>query len=241
MRTGLSTFAGQHSTASILLSVLPQEETLYRLADNVVRPSSSMAIPNDTRVRNRLRNVVGLLAIVALIALGVFLARALGPSSAVVEQRAAERAAWEKTQTAEQLARSEAWQEAVRELRRQRGLIALVSLIGNLIVVVTCIRSTLANAREVAARSLRPGAAFLSVLRRGTAALGAACAIMIAVPLGESLMFPGNGMYAGEQMLAALFTMISFLVLWMLSLGLAAIVLWRRSVTYSPGSGRSTL
>lgn len=191
-----------------------------------------MTIPNDTRVRNRLRNVVGLLAIVALIALGVFLARALGPSSAVVEQRAGNRAAWEKSQTAEQRAGAQAWREAVRESQRHRGLIALVFLMGNVIIVVTCLRSARANARELTARGLQPGAAFFRVLRRGTAALAAACAIMVVVPAVESIIFPGRGMYAGEQMLSALFTLISYLVLWMLSLGLGAIVLWRRSLAH---------
>ena len=188
-----------------------------------------MTTPNDTSVGHRLRNIVALLTVIAFIAIGVFLVRSFGPSSAVLEQRAADRAAWEKTQTAEQRASSEAWHEAARESQRHRGLIALVFLIGNIIIVVTYIRSTRANARDVGTGQLRPGAAFLKVSSRGALALGAACAIMIVVPVVESVMVAGHGMYSGEQMLSAFFTMISFLFLWILSLGLAAIVLWKCS------------
>ncbi len=188
-----------------------------------------MTTPDKTSVRHRLRNIVALLIVIAFIAIGVLFVRAFGPDSAVLEQRAADRAAWERTQTAEQRAGSEAWHEAIRESQRQRGLIALVFLIGNIIIVVTCIRSTRAIARDIGARQLRPGNAFLKVLSRGTVALGAACATMIVVPAIESVMVGGHGMYSGEQMLSALFTVISFLFVWTLSLGLAAIVLWRRS------------
>jgi hypothetical protein len=198
-----------------------------------------MKTPNDTSVRTRLRNVVALLAVVALIALGVLFVRALGPSSAVVEQRAADRAAWEKSQTAEQRAASEAWHEAVRESQRHRGLIALVFLIGNIIVVATCIRSTRANARDLGTRQIRFGTAFLKVLSRTSVGVGAACAFMIVVPVVESVLVGGHGMYSGEQMLAALFTTISFLFLWVFSLAFAAIVLWRRSRAHEAPPGRS--
>src|SRR5579859_4850695 len=170
-----------------------------------------MTTPDETSVRHRLRNIVALLLIIALIAFGFLFFRAFGPDSAVLEQRAADRAAWEKSQTAKQRAGSEAWQESVRESQRQRGLIALVFLIGNIIIVATCIRSTRAIARDMGARQLRPGDAFTKVLNRGTVALGAACAIMIVVPVIESVMVGGHGMYSGEQMLSALFTVISFL------------------------------
>jgi len=198
-----------------------------------------MTTPNDTSVRNRLRNVVALLAVLALIALGVLFVRALGPSSAVVEQRAADRAAWEKSQTAEQRAGAEAWHEAVRESQRHRGLMALVFLIGNIIIGVTCIRSARANARDLGTRQIGFGTAFLKVLSRTSIALGAACAFMIVVPVLESVLAGGQGMYSGEQALAALFTMISFLLLWMLAVGFAAIVLWRRSRAHTAAPGRS--
>jgi hypothetical protein len=188
-----------------------------------------MPTPDETSVRHRLRNIVALLLVVAVIAFGVLFVRAFEPSSAVLEQRAADRAAWEKAQTAEQRAGSEAWHEAVRESQRQRGLIALVFLIGNIIIIVTCIRSIRANAGDIGTRQLRLGDAFVKVLSRGTVALGAACAIMIVVPVIESVIVGGHGMYSGEQMLSAVFTMISFLLLWILSLGLASVVLWRRS------------
>lgn len=188
-----------------------------------------MTTPDETSVRHRFRNIVALLIVVALIAFGVLFVRAFGPGSAVLEQRAADRAAWEKTQTAEQRAGSEAWHESVRESQRHRGLIALVFLAGNIIIVVTYIRSTRANARDMGTGQLRPGDAFVKVLSRGTVALGAAGAMMIVVPLIESVMIDGDGMYSGEQMLSALFTVISFLLLWILSLALAAVVLWRHS------------
>lgn len=188
-----------------------------------------MPTPDERSVRHRLRNIVVLLSVVAAIAFGVLFVRAFEPSSAVLEQRAADRAAWEKVQTAEQRAGAEAWHEAVRESQRQQGLIALVFLIGNIIIVATCIRSTRANARDVGTRQLRFGQAFVKVLSRGTFALGVACAVMIVVPIVESVIAGGDGMYSGEQMLAAVFTMISFLLLWILSLGLASVVLWRRS------------
>ena len=198
-----------------------------------------MTIPNDTSVRNRLRNVVALLAVVALIALGVLFVRALGPSSAVVEQRAADRAAWEKSQTAEQRAGSEAWHEAVRESQRHRGLMALVFLIGNIIIAVTGIRSVRASACDPGTRQIRFATAFLKVLSRTSVALGGACAFMIVVPVVESVLVGGRGMYSGEQMLAALFTMISFLSIWMLALGFAAIVLWRRGRAHAAAPGPS--
>jgi hypothetical protein len=198
-----------------------------------------MTTPSDPRVRHRLRNIVALLLIIAFIVSAVLFVRAFGPDSAVLEQRAADRAAWEKTQTAGQRADSAAWHEAVREWQRQRGLIALVFLLGNIVIVVTCIRSTVANARGLAAGQLRRGAALRRVLSRGTIALGVACAIMIAVPVAESGVAAGNGMYSGEQMLAALFTMISFLLIWMLSLGFAAIVLWRRGRAHAAAPGPS--
>jgi vacuolar-type H+-ATPase subunit I/STV1 len=183
----------------------------------------------ETRVRHRLRNIVALLLAVAVVAFGVVFVRAFGPSSTVLEQRAADRAAWEKGQTAEQRASSEAWHEAVHESQRQRGLIAAVFLIGNIVIVVTCFRSTRANARDAGTRQRRFRDAFIKVLRRGTIALGAACAIMIVVPILESVLVGGHGMYAGEQMLSALFTLVSFLLLWIVSLGLASVVLWKRN------------
>lgn len=188
-----------------------------------------MPTRDETRVRHRLRNIVVLLLVVAVVVCGVAFVRAIGPGTAVLEQRAADRAAWEKGQTAEQRASSEAWDAVVRESQRQRGLIATVFLIGTIIIVVTCIRTTRANARDVGTRQLGPGVAFVKVLSRATVALGAACAIMIAVPIIESVIAGGHGMYSGEQMLSALFTLISFLFLWVLSLGLASVVLWRRS------------
>jgi hypothetical protein len=188
-----------------------------------------MPTRGEASVRRRLRNIVALLLVAAVVAFGVVFVRALGPSSAVLEQRAADRAAWEKGQTAEQRANSEAWHEVVRESQRERGLIAAVFLIGNIIIVVTFIRSTCANARDVGTRQLRLGDALVKVLSRGTVAFGAACAIMIVVPIIESVIVRGHGMYSGEQLLSALFTLISFLSLWILCLGLAAVVLWRRS------------
>src|SRR5579859_6806924 len=127
-----------------------------------------MTTPDETSVRHRLRNIVALLLIIALIAFGALFVRAFGPGSAVLEQRAADRAAWEKTQTAEQRAGAEAWHEAVRESQRQGGLIALVFLAGNIIIGVTCIRSTRATARDMGTRRLRSEDAFLKVLSRGT-------------------------------------------------------------------------
>jgi hypothetical protein len=181
------------------------------------------------RTRRRLSRILALLSVVAVVACGVVLVRACGPSGAVLEQRAADRAAWEKGQTAEQRADAEAWREAVRESQRQGGLMAIVFLVGNGIIVVTCIRSTRACARELRARQLRLGEAFVKVLRRGTAALGSACAVIVVVPTIESVVVGGRGMYAGEQMLAAALTLISFLAFWIFSLGLACAVLWRRS------------
>lgn len=188
-----------------------------------------MPTPDETSVRHRLRNLVVLLLVVAVIAFGVLFVRAFGPSSAVLEQRAADRAGWEKAQTIEERAGSEAWHEAVRKSQRQQGLMVMVFLIGSVIIVVTCIRSTRANARDVGTRQLRLGHAFVKVLSRGTCALGVACAVMVAVPIIESVIAGGDGMYSGEQMLSAVFTATSFLFLWMLSLGLAYVVLWRRS------------
>jgi len=188
-----------------------------------------MPTPEETRVRRRLRNIVVLLMVVAVIAIGVLFVRAFGPSPAILEQRAADRAAWEKAQTAEQRAGSEAWHEAVRESQRQRGLIALVFLAGNIIIVVTFIRSARTNAREVDKRQIRVGQAFVKVLSRGTFALGVACAVMIVVPVIEAVIAGGHGMYSGEQMLSAAFTAASFLSLWILSSALAYVVLWRRS------------
>jgi hypothetical protein len=135
----------------------------------------------------------------------------------------------EKTQTAEQHAATEAWHETVRESQRQRGLIALVFLIGNIMIVVTCIRSTRANTRETGTGKLRPEGAFVRVLIQGAIAFGVACAIMIVVPVIESVVARGHGMYSGEQMLSAIFTIISFLFFLTLSLGLACVLLWRRS------------
>jgi vacuolar-type H+-ATPase subunit I/STV1 len=188
-------------------------------------------MPNrdETSIRHRLRNIVVLLFVVAVAVCGVVFVRALGPSTAVLEQRAADRAAWEKGQTAEQRASSEAWDAVVRETRRQQGLIAIVFLFGNFIIVVTCIRSTRANARDVGTRQLGLGDAFVKVLSRVTVGLGAACAILIVVPILESVIVGGRGMYSGEQGLSAVATIISFLLLWVLSLGLASVVLWRRS------------
>jgi membrane protease YdiL (CAAX protease family) len=188
-----------------------------------------MPSPDEKRARRRLRNIVALLLAVALVALAAVLARSLSPGPAVMEQRAAERAAWEKNQTAEQRANAAAWDETVREMRREQGLMALVFLLGNVIIAATFIRSTRATARDVGARRLRLGGACVRVLGRGTLALGAACAVMIAVPLAESIIAGGHGMYAGEQMLAAVYTLISFLLVWFVSLGLACAVLWRRS------------
>lgn len=178
--------------------------------------------------RHGLGIIVALLLVVAAVACGVVFVRALGPSPAVLEQRTADRAEWEKGQTAEQRAGLEAWRKAVRELQRQQGLIAAVFLLGNIIIVVTFFRSTCANARDVGTRQLRPGEAFVRVLSRGTAALGAAGAVVIVVPILESVIAGGHGMYSGEQMLSAVFTLISFLFVWILSLGLASVVLWRR-------------
>lgn len=202
-------------------------------------PLPPMTTPVDTSARSRLRIVIRLLLVVAFIALGIFFVRAFGPGSAVLEQRAADRAAWEKTQTAEDRARRAAWNEAVRESRRQQGLMALVFLLGNLIIVATCIRSTRANARDLGTRQIRIGSAFRKVSSRTTIALGAACAILILVPVVESVVVTGQGMYSGERMLAALYTLISFLFLWLLSLGIAAIVLARRSRAHTAGSGQS--
>ena len=190
-----------------------------------------MPTPDETSVRHRLRNIVVLLLVFAVIALGVLFVRAFQPSSAVLERRAADRAVWEKAQTVEQRAGSEAWHEAVRESQRQQGLTAMVFLTGNLIIVVTCIRSTRATARDVGTRQFRLGHAFVTVLSRGTFALGVAYAVMIAVPIIESVIAGGDGMYSGEQMLSAVFTATSFLFLWILSLGLAYVVLRRRSRT----------
>lgn len=188
-----------------------------------------MPTRGETSVRRRLRNIVALLLVAAVVAFGVVFVRGLGPSSEVLEQRAADRAAWEKGQTAEQRANAEAWREVLRESQREGGLIAAVFLIGNIIIVVTFIRSTSANARDVGARQRRFADAFVKVLSRGTVALGAACATMVVVPIIESVIVGGHGMYTGEQMLSALFTLMSFLSLWIFSLGLAAAVLWRRS------------
>ena len=188
-----------------------------------------MPTRDETSVRHRFRNIVVLLLAVAVAVCGVAFVRAIGPSTAVLEQRAADRAAWEKGQTAEQRARSEAWDAVVRETQREQGLIATVFLLGNIIIVVTCIRSTRASARDVGARQLRLGDAFFKVLSRATVALGAACAVLIVVPIIESVIVSGHGMYSGEQMLSAVVTIISFVFLWILSLGLAFLVLWKRS------------
>jgi hypothetical protein len=185
--------------------------------------------PDDATVKNRLRIIVALLLVIGVITIGIAFVRALAPSTAVLEQRAADRTAWEKAQTAEQRARAQAWHEAVRESQRQAGLIALVFVVGHLIIVVTCIRCTRANARDVSARRLRAGQAFLRVSGRSAAALGVACGLMIIVPLIESTMAGGEGMYSGEKMLSAVFTLISFLSVWFLCSGLAYVALWRRS------------
>jgi hypothetical protein len=168
-----------------------------------------------------------LLLVAAVVAFGFVVVRSSGPSPEVLEQRVAARAAWEREQTVEQRAHAEAWRDAVHEWRREQGLISAVFLLGNIIIVATFIRSIRANTRDVSALRSRPGSAFTKVLKRGTLALGAAMAIMIVVPIVESVIVGGHGMYSGDQALAAVFTAISFLFVWMVSLGSAFVALWR--------------
>src|SRR5690242_15241736 len=108
-----------------------------------------MSAGQDTGGRKRLRNIVGLLLLVAVVGCGVMFVRLPGPNPAILAKGAADRAAWEQTQTVEQRRAAKASDEVLREIRREQGLMATVFLLGNVIIIVTFIRSTRANAKAL--------------------------------------------------------------------------------------------
>jgi hypothetical protein len=180
----------------------------------------------DTPAKRRLRSVVALMLVIAGLALTTVFVRSIGADSAVVERSAARMAEWERTRSHEDRAADTAWQRASNRHARHRRLVAAVFLFGNLLIVVACVRSTRRLARDLPNGQLHLDEAFAGVLFRATLALGVAFGVMAATP-GIELVTVGGGMYAGEQVVAAMVTAASFFVVWAVALCLAFLALWR--------------
>jgi hypothetical protein len=179
--------------------------------------------------RKRLALIVALLGMVGALACCVVFVGLLQPSRATLEQRTVDRAAWARTQTAEQRESAAAWDAALGRMRREQGLMALVFVSGVLLIIVIVSRATRSAARKVDRNeaTLRRSAA--SVLSRAALALLGAFAVMALVPLVEGLFIDSYGMYEGEQSAVAMITAAAFVLVSLAALSISIAVLWRRS------------
>lgn len=178
--------------------------------------------------RKRVTLIVALLAMVGALACSVVIVGLLQPTRATLEQRAADRAAWAKTQTPEQRESAAAWDAALSTMRREQSLMALVFVSGVLMIVVSVARSTrsAAGKLDLNATTLRRGGA--SVLSRSAVALLGAFAVMVLVPLMEGIFIESGGMYEGEQGAVAMITAAAFVLVWVAAASVSIAVLWRR-------------
>jgi len=179
--------------------------------------------------RARLLKYLIVLAVIAILGGGAVFIGALGPDTAVVERRFADREAWEKGRTDKQRLESEAWDVVVRDSHRNRGLINLVFALGSIIIVATCVRSSLSKANEVSKQQYGLGDAFAKVRRQTSFAFAGTIATVFVVPILESVFMRGHGMYDGEQAFSAIVTIIWFLLLLGISLVLSYLFLKRCS------------
>jgi hypothetical protein len=172
--------------------------------------------PQAKGARGRLRNLVLLLLAIGVLLVAAVLVRGMGPSRAVVEQRTADRTQWEAGRTADQRAGDQAWAGARRAEKRQRVLMATSTLLGNILVLATCIVSA---RRDIAL----PGLA-----GRATLALLAAGLLLFGVAALDKAIAGGEGMFSGERGLVAMVALLTFLATWLVSLGGACVFVWRR-------------
>jgi preprotein translocase subunit SecG len=179
-------------------------------------------------LRKRLTLIAALLAIVGALACFAVVVGLLQPSRATLEQRAADRAAWAKTQTAEQRESAAAWDAALSRMRREQGLMALVFVSGVLLIIVIVSRSTRSAARKVDRNETTLRRAGAAVLSRAAVALLGAFAVMVLVPVVEGLFIDSYGMYEGEQSAVAILTAAAFVLVWVAALSVSIAVLWRR-------------
>ncbi len=194
----------------------------------------AQAFASDTQARRWLRIVVTSMLVIASLVLATVFVRSIGPDSTVIERSAARTASREQARSDEDRAADAAWQRASSRLARHRRLVAAVFLFGNLLIVVACARSTRRLASDLRNGQLHLDEACAGALLRATLALGVAFGVMAATP-GIELVTVGGGMYAGEQVVAAMVTAASFFVVWALALCLAFLALWRCGRVRQPG------
>ena len=172
--------------------------------------------PEEGGARRRLRQLVLLLLAIGALLVAAVLVRGMGPSRAVVDQRTADRTQWEAARTPEQRAGDQAWARSRGEEKRQRALMVLSTLAGDILVLATCIVA------------VRRNVAFPRIAGLATLALLAAGLLLFGVAALDKAMAGGDGMFSGERGLVAMVALLTFLATWLVALAWAWALVWRR-------------